>query len=241
MASQITSLTVVYSTVYSDADQRKHQSSASPAFVWGIHRDGEFPAQRASYAENVSIWWRHHASGWSCEPKVMPETSPLIQGSIMIYILSKHNDTQMFHVTPGRDRKAGVTGLKLKWYFSCINVSKFYGSGQKFEITYSHRFATKFTFSRMKYHENLLFLPSANFQPAPNQYHILSIYRSRMRKEKIQTDLAKEIPHLAFAGELWGVISKFVEEKIPRDIERVHYIKCNDICWSKCAMNATGH
>ena len=39
MASQITSLTVVYSTVYSDADQRKHQISASLAFVWGIHRD----------------------------------------------------------------------------------------------------------------------------------------------------------------------------------------------------------
>ena len=38
MASQITSLTVVYSAVYSDADQRKHQSSVSLAFVWGIHR-----------------------------------------------------------------------------------------------------------------------------------------------------------------------------------------------------------
>ena len=38
MASQITSLTVVYSIVYSDADQRKHQSSVSLAFVWGIHR-----------------------------------------------------------------------------------------------------------------------------------------------------------------------------------------------------------
>ena len=38
MASQITSLTIVYSTVYSDADQRKHQGSASLAFVWGIHR-----------------------------------------------------------------------------------------------------------------------------------------------------------------------------------------------------------
>ena len=37
-ASQITSLTVVYSTVYSGADQRKHQSSASLAFVRGIHR-----------------------------------------------------------------------------------------------------------------------------------------------------------------------------------------------------------
>ena len=36
--SQITSLTIVYSTVDSDANQRKHQSSASLAFVWGIHR-----------------------------------------------------------------------------------------------------------------------------------------------------------------------------------------------------------
>ena len=34
IASQITSLTIVYSTVYSDADQRKHQSSASLAFVY---------------------------------------------------------------------------------------------------------------------------------------------------------------------------------------------------------------
>ena len=49
-ASQITSLTIVYSTVYSDADQRKHQSSASLAFVRWIHRG----------PENVSIWWRHH-------------------------------------------------------------------------------------------------------------------------------------------------------------------------------------
>ena len=38
IASQITSLTIVYSIVYSDADQRKHQSSPSLAFVRGIHR-----------------------------------------------------------------------------------------------------------------------------------------------------------------------------------------------------------
>ena len=38
MASQITRLTIVYSTVYPGADQRKHQSSASLAFVGGIHR-----------------------------------------------------------------------------------------------------------------------------------------------------------------------------------------------------------
>ena len=36
MASQITSLTIVYLTVYSGTDDRKHQSSASLAFVQGI-------------------------------------------------------------------------------------------------------------------------------------------------------------------------------------------------------------
>ena len=51
MASQITSLTIVYSIFQSGADQRKHQSPASLAFVQGIHR-GEFPAQMASNAEN---------------------------------------------------------------------------------------------------------------------------------------------------------------------------------------------
>ena len=61
MASQITSLTIVYSTVYSDVDQRKHQRSASLAFVRGNSPvTGEFPAQMASNAENVSIWCRHH-------------------------------------------------------------------------------------------------------------------------------------------------------------------------------------
>ena len=45
-ASQITSLTIVYSIIYSDADH-------SPG-------TGEFPAQMASYVENVSIWWLHH-------------------------------------------------------------------------------------------------------------------------------------------------------------------------------------
>ena len=58
-ASQITSPTFVYSTVYSGADEMKHQSSASLAFVRGIHRWlVNFPAQRASNAEKGFIWWR---------------------------------------------------------------------------------------------------------------------------------------------------------------------------------------
>ena len=72
MTSQITSLTVVYSTVYSDAYQRKHQpfiqthikENIKAPRHWPLCGEftgtGEFPAQRASYAENVAIWWRHH-------------------------------------------------------------------------------------------------------------------------------------------------------------------------------------
>ena len=49
MASQITSLTIVYSNVYSSTDQRKHQISTSVAGNSPV--TGEFPEQRASNAE----------------------------------------------------------------------------------------------------------------------------------------------------------------------------------------------
>ena len=60
IASQVTSLPILYSTGYSGADQRKYQSSASLAFAWNSPVTGEFPAQMASNAKNVSILWRHH-------------------------------------------------------------------------------------------------------------------------------------------------------------------------------------
>ena len=62
MASQITSLMIVYSAVYSGGDQRKRQISASLTFVWGIHRSPVNSTQKASDAENTSIWWRHHVA-----------------------------------------------------------------------------------------------------------------------------------------------------------------------------------
>ena len=60
ISSQITSVSIVYSTVCSGADQRKHQSSASLAFLRGIHRWLVNSHTKASNAENISIWWRHH-------------------------------------------------------------------------------------------------------------------------------------------------------------------------------------
>ena len=68
IASQVTSLTIVYSAVYFDADQRKHQKPRDTGLCAGISPGtGEFPAQMASNAENVSIWWRYHVSGNSLD------------------------------------------------------------------------------------------------------------------------------------------------------------------------------
>ena len=71
ISSLITSFTIVYSSVYSGTDQRKDQS------VTGLCEGnspvtGEFPTQRASNAENVSIWWRHHEYFHTCRLQSSP-------------------------------------------------------------------------------------------------------------------------------------------------------------------------
>ena len=61
MASQITSLTIVYSTVLFRPRSKKISKLRITGLCEGNSpMTGEFPAQRASNAENVSIWWRHH-------------------------------------------------------------------------------------------------------------------------------------------------------------------------------------
>ena len=61
MASQITSLTIVYSSVYSDADKKHTPKLRVTGLCAGNSPvTGEFPAQKASNRQNASIWWRHH-------------------------------------------------------------------------------------------------------------------------------------------------------------------------------------
>ena len=62
MASQITSLTIVYSTVYS-VKKKTSKLRATGLCEGNSPVTGEFSAQRASYEEIVSIWWRHHVVG----------------------------------------------------------------------------------------------------------------------------------------------------------------------------------
>ena len=69
IASQITGVTIIYSTVCSGADQRKHQSSASLAFVRGIHRwpvnsSHNGPVTRKMFPFDdvimpITTWWYH--------------------------------------------------------------------------------------------------------------------------------------------------------------------------------------
>ena len=67
MTSQNTSLTNVYSSVYSGADQRKHHSSTSRAFVRGIHRrpvnsPHKGPVTRKMFPfDDVIMWWGTYA------------------------------------------------------------------------------------------------------------------------------------------------------------------------------------
>ena len=71
MVSQITGVAIVYSIVGSGADQRKHQSSAPLAYVFGnLPVTGEYPAQKASDAENASIWWRHYNRIYVIHPQI---------------------------------------------------------------------------------------------------------------------------------------------------------------------------
>ena len=63
MASQITCVTIIYSTVCSVADLIKHQSSSSLAFWRKSPITGRFPSQRASNAEFFFIWLRHRGNG----------------------------------------------------------------------------------------------------------------------------------------------------------------------------------
>ena len=60
MASQSTSLTIVYWTVYLGRSKKTSKLRVTGLCVGNSPGTGEFPAQMANNAENVSIWWRHH-------------------------------------------------------------------------------------------------------------------------------------------------------------------------------------
>ena len=128
MASQITSLTIVYSTLYSGAEQIKHQSSASLAFVRGIHRwPVNSPHSGPVTLKIFPFWWRHHENGsywthcgqdkmasifektfklhfleWNCLYLYWYFTGPIKNNRILVQIRAWHRtgDTQLAEHMP---------------------------------------------------------------------------------------------------------------------------------------------
>ena len=123
IAFLITSLTIVYSTVYSDADQRKHQSSASLAFVWGIHlgpvnSPHKWPVtQRMFTFDDVIMWMSIKPSSWGI-------AAPGIGAAITVlrnlqFISSNHAATcSCFHVN-----RWGVLSIWRGPYGTCPHVN----------------------------------------------------------------------------------------------------------------------
>ena len=92
-ASQITSVTIVCAIVYSGVDQRKHQSSASLDFVWGIHlwpvnspHKGPVTRKMVPFDDIIMGWslpWIHWP-GWTHCPHnaAAPRTSRQLMATI---------------------------------------------------------------------------------------------------------------------------------------------------------------
>ena len=87
MVSQITSLTIVYSSVYSGRSKKTSNLHITGLCEGNSPVTCEFPAQRASNVENVSIWWRHHGCGI-----IRVEAEP---DQEMWYVLNSFTETKM--------------------------------------------------------------------------------------------------------------------------------------------------
>ena len=141
MAFQITSLTIVYSTVYSGADQGKHQSSASVAFVRGIHRGPvnsphKWPVTRKMFPFDDAIMTpadspvqstitlpTRKPSFWCAGKREWPQF--LISRSTMITVVARSISSgllvlEVYHgLSLGREEDCGTLGVE---YIECLGL-----------------------------------------------------------------------------------------------------------------------
>ena len=130
MASQITSLTIVYSTVYSGADQRKHQSSASLAFLRGIHRwpvnsphKGSvtrkmFPFDDVIMIMGIPMLERWHIFSWDGALISSPHPQEADGGDDAITATSQAQDSALW-----RGSKSKVLSLGCSAWFDQTHIS----------------------------------------------------------------------------------------------------------------------
>ena len=123
VASQITSLTVVYSIVYSGADKKTSKVRVTGLCAGNSPGTGEFPAQRASNAENGPIWWRHHAM-WNRHRRAISTVMPLTpqskygpQITFMVYISIRWQTPTCIPIRHDSHRPCIEKCKGSQWYF----------------------------------------------------------------------------------------------------------------------------
>ena len=111
VASQITSFTIVHSTVYSDTKQRKHQSSASLAFVRGIHRGPVNSSHKCHYRgkcfhfmtsswqiDNHIITAQKGPASGRCWPRSGPISGALVWQAAPQNLKNKNTMTSLYYI-----------------------------------------------------------------------------------------------------------------------------------------------
>ena len=117
MASQITSLKIVSSTVYSDADRRKHQSSASLAFVGGIH------------------WWPVNSPHkWPALRKMFPFDDVIMSKILTIDTPLLSQDGERWGVIFITNSDAWVTAALVRSSYGLRNIA-IYNTGPSYKLS----------------------------------------------------------------------------------------------------------
>ena len=115
VASQITSLPIVYSTVCSGADQRIHQSSASLAFVrvihrWPVNSPHKWPVTRKMFPfDDVIMGFNHN----------LPEDFNHCTGALLVSILTSNKTWR----TRNAVRSSNGNCEKTTQHFAMMSVS----------------------------------------------------------------------------------------------------------------------
>ena len=98
--------------------KEKYQSSASLAFVRGIHRWPVIsPHKRASSEENVSIWWRHYVNSHTwlmCNVQMLK--NPVLLGISTLVILAFVRPTDFSRILDLMSICRWNAWLIMKWY-----------------------------------------------------------------------------------------------------------------------------
>ena len=118
IASQITSFTSVYLTVYADADQRKHQCSASLAFVRGIHRGPvnsphKWPVTRKMFPFDDVIMW------WKCTVFLLNHEETIQQNMNLLQQLWWHDSSHLITMRPSAAYMRQWPGSALVQIMAC--------------------------------------------------------------------------------------------------------------------------